>query len=369
MRIKLCLAALLLSAVVANAQNDYKYWSSGKLSWSDYTKSSAIGDDGAASANSFGWETKDSHEEFGNLTVHRVSSNVYLNKSLSWVNPTLATDRQLTYNQLFFDLNELYCRMMLRDIYDPTVNFEVGFLQDYYIGLVAVKMSEINTMSDHGNDTETIAYFDAVIKSQLEALPRTEFKPSSLKKDKHGFGAWVGIGTEFFLGEPGEFLSPVYSMDFGLRYYYTRFFVDGNFAIGALKSREAIDSGSEKIIKGTALSDLRANVYAGYNLYDGSWVRIAPMVGVGFHGISALESDDDEVTPTLIKGMRLIGGLDFDIKTSREAYLLPDDRSLTENCFNLRVFLAKTGFNAGLDGLSLNFGISYAIQFFGLKSW
>ncbi|MBP5636651.1 MAG: hypothetical protein J6X25_03940 [Bacteroidales bacterium] len=372
MRVKFCLAALLLfSAIGLYAQKDNnRYWDSGPLTWGDYTQSSAITEDGSGSSNSFGWETKDAHEEYGNLTVHRVVSRVYLNKAQSWVNPTLATDRQLRYNQLFFDLNELYCRRMLREIYDPDTNFDVGFVQDYYIGLVAVKMTEINTMSDHGTDEATVAYFDTVVQSQLEALPRSEFKPANLKKGTHGFGIRGGLTGEFFMGKPAESLGTVYMMDFGLRYYYNRFFVDAGFGIGALKARDDISTPRINLYKGQILSDIQANGFVGFNLYDGSWVRIAPMAGIGYNGVSLLDTDEeDEITPMALSGLRIMAGLDLDLKATREAYIFPDDRSLAENCLNFRVYLAKTGFNAGMDGLTLNVGISYSLQYFGLKGW
>ena len=371
MRIKLCLAALLLFPTIAlNAQKDYKYWTSGRLSWEDYSRSSGVTEDGSASSNSFGWETKDADEKYGNLTVHRVTSNVYLNKGLSWVNPTLATDRQLKYNQLFFDLNELYCRKMLREIYDPTASFDVSFLQDYYIGLVAVKMTEINTMSDHGMDEATVAYFNTVIQSQLEALPRAEFNPKALKKDKHGFGMRIGVGGESFLGNPASYLTPQYFMDFGLRYYYTRLFVDLGMGVGALKSRGDFYTPKVNVTKGQILSDIQFTAFGGYNVYDGSWVRIAPIAGIGYNGVSIMDTDDDdESAPMALQGMRIMGGLDIDLKTSREAYLFPEDRSLVESCLNLRIFLAKTGFDAGMDGFSLNIGIAYNLELFGLKSW
>ena len=203
MRRKICLALLLLlPALTLNAQNPgYKYWSSGKLDWGDYRKDSSVSADGSSSSNSFGWETKDTTEIFGNLTLHRVASSVYLNKSQSWYVPGQVTDETLRYNQLFFDLNELYCRQMLREVYDPTVEFDVAFLQDYYIGLATVKMAEINVMSDHGNDSETVSYFDTMIQGQLSALPRAPFNPRALKKGKHGFGGKEKEFEQFMRGK------------------------------------------------------------------------------------------------------------------------------------------------------------------------
>ena len=371
MRRLLSLAVLLmLPAIILNAQKTgNKYWSSGKLTWEDYTKSSLLADDGNASANSFGWETKDTTENFGNLTVHRVTSRVYLNKAQSWVNLDLATPQQLLYNQLFFDLNELECRKMLRAIYDPETSFDVGFVQDYYIGVTASKMSEINITSDHGNDTATLAYYDAIIQSQLAALPRGRFNPSGLKKGKHGFGAWGGMGMEFFLGDPGKYLSTMYSIDFGLRYYYSRFFVDANFGMGGLRSLQSFNVGNVTVAGKSALAGLRVGALAGINLYDGSWVRIAPMAGIGHNSLGFLEDETDEYSANFLKGMRIMGGLDFDLKLDRTAYLYPGDRSISENCLNIRVYAAKTGFNAGLDGISINVGIAYACQMWGLKSW
>ena len=361
---------LLLPAIILNAQKPgYKYWSSGKLTWEDYSKSTTQGNDGAASSNSFGWETKDTTETFGNLSVHRVSSQVYLNKAQSWVNPSYATEEQLRYNQLFFDLNELECRKMLREIYDPETSFDVDFVQDYYIGVTASRMSEINLMSDHGSDAATLSYFDAIIQSQLATLPRTPFKASSLKKGKHGFGARGGVGMEIFLDEAGKYLSPMYMMDFGLRYYYYNFFVDANFGVGGLRSRQSFTASGQDIINKSALSDLQVGAFAGYNLYDGRWFRIAPIAGVGYHAVSIMGDDEDDDAPTVLKGMRITGGIDFDIKFDSQAYLYPGDRSIIENNVNLRVYVAKTGFNAGLDGLSLNFGIAYLFQGWALKSW
>jgi hypothetical protein len=370
MRRLLSLAVLLLlPAIILNAQKTgNKYWSSGKLTWEDYTKSSSLADDGSASSNSFGWETKDTTENFGNLTVHRVTSRVYLNKAQSWVNLSFATPEQLRYNQLFFDLNELECRKMLREIYDPETSFEVGFVQDYYIGVTAAKMSEINLMSDHGNDSSTLSYFDTIIQSQLATLPRGRFNPSSLKKGKHGFGARGGMGMEFFLGEPGEYLNTMSMMDFGLRYYYSRFFVDANFGMGALRSKQPFNVGNVNVAGKTGLAELQVGALLGINLYDGPWVRIAPMAGIGYNTLGFLE-DDDEDSVSFLKGMRIMGGLDFDLKVDRTAYLYPNDRSISENCLNIRVYAAKTGFNAGLDGISINVGIAYACQMWGLKSW
>lgn len=370
MRRLLSLAVLLmLPAIILNAQKTNKYWSSGKLTWEDYTKSSSLADDGSASSNSFGWETKDTTESFGNLTVHRVTSKVYLNKSQSWVNPDFATPEQLRYNQLFFDLNELECRRMLRAVYDPETNFDVNFVQDYYIGVTAAKMSEINLTSDHGNDVSTLAYYDTIIQSQLATLPRGEFNPSSLKKGKHGFGAWGGLGMEFFLGEPGEYLGNMWMIDFGLRYYYSRFFVDAGFGMGALRSKQSFNVGNVNVAGNSGLAALQLEALAGINLYDGPWVRIAPMAGIGHNSLGFLEDEDDDNSVNFLKGMRIIGGLDFDLKIDRTAYLYPNDRSISESCLNVRVYAAKTGFNAGLDGISINVGIAYSCQMWGLKSW
>ena len=371
MRRLLSLAVLLLlPAMILNAQKtNYKYWSSGKLTWGDYSKSSTLADDGGASSNSFGWETKDTTESFGNLSVHRVVSKVYLNKSQSWVNPSFATDEQLRYNQLFFDLNELECRKMLREIYDPDTSFDVDFVQDYYIGVTAARMSEINLTSDHGNDESTLAYYDTIIQSQLATLPRTQFKPSALKKGKHGFGARGGIGMEMFLGDPGEYLSNMYMMDFGLRYYYQNFLVDTYFGLGGLRSRQAFTASGQNIAGKSALSELQVGALAGYNVYDGPWFRIAPVAGIGYNVIGLLIDEDEETVPSALKGMRIMGGLEFDIKFDRQAYLYPSDRSIFESNLNLRVYAAKTGFNAGLDGISLNFGVAYLFQGWALKSW
>lgn len=361
---------LLATSLGLNAQKPNKFWNSGKLEWSDYTSTYQLAEGGLASSNSFGWETKDSDRQYGNLTVHRVTSQVYLNGSQSFVNLDFATPAQLMFNQLFFDLNELQCRKMLRDMYDPTTEFDISMIQDYYIGLTAVKMSEITIASDHGRDLETLAYYQAVIGSQLEAFPRTEFNPRSLKKDNHGFGMRIGMGGEFFMGEPGNTISPAFIMDVGLKYYYKWGFAEALFAVGGLGSRQSFNVGMKNYPADQSLTLLQVCGIAGATLYDGAWFRIAPFAGVGYNSMGIPPGDDESSSGSrMFGGTRFLGGLETDIKFSRDASIYPGDRSISESGMNLRFFVAKTGYGGGLDGLSLNFGVSYFFQFWGLKAW
>jgi len=360
---------LLATATVLNAQKPNKFWSTGKLSWNDYTVSSMLAADGAASSNSFCWETKDIDQKFGNLTVHRITSQVYLNGAQSWVNPDFATDNQLVFNQLFFDLNELQCRKMLREMYDPAVNYDAAFLQDYYIGLTAVRMSEITIASDHGRDMETLAYYQAIVGSQLETLTRGEFNPKGLKKDKHGVGFRIGVGGEYFFGTPGEYISPAFVMDMSAKYYYKRAFVELQCGLGGLSTLQNITAGVKEFTARQSLTEFQLCGIAGFSLYDGPWFRIAPYAGFGYNSIGTLADEDDDSESVFIGGTRFLGGIETDIKFSREAYLYPDDRNINETGLNLRLYVARTGFSGGLDGYSLNFSLSYFFQGWGLKSW
>ena len=363
----LLVVLLALPGVVLHAQNK-KYWASGPLSWSDYRQNIHTVEGSDECANSFSWETKDTTQQFGNLTVHRITSSVYLNRKESWVDPEYASDWLLRANQLYFDLNELQCRKMLRDIYDPEVNFEAGFVQDYYIGLTAAKISEINITADHGRDTDAIAYYETIVGSQLQTLPRTEFKGKSLKKGTHGLGLWIGLGGEFFLGGPAETLSPAVTLDFGLKYFFHGAMLGAQIMAGGLGLKKDLETSSYSFYKGEQLSDLQANLFAGYSVYDGPVVRLAPFAGIGYNGLSYDPGDDDS-TIFGPSGMRIIAGLETDFKVARDAYLYPDDRSITEHSLTLRLYGAKTGFSAGLDGYSLNVGLCYSFNGWQLKSW
>lgn len=370
-RLGIAILFLLAAASTLNAQKPNKFWSSGKLSWSDYTKTSQLAEGGLASTNSFGWETKDNVSHYGNLAVRRITSQVYLNGSQSFVNLDFASDKQLVFNQLFFDLNELQCRKMLRDMYDPSTSYDAAVLQDYYIGITAVKMSEITIASDHGRDMETLAYYQAVIGSQLETLPRTEFNPRSLKKDKHGLGFRIGMGGEFFLGSAKQYLRPAFVMDMGLKYYYKWAFAELQLGLGGLNSRSGFSVGLNSYPSGQSISELLACAIAGATLYDGPLFRIAPIAGIGYNSMGVLPGDDDSdsTRSRMFGGMRYFAGLETDIKFSREASIYPDDRSISESGLNLRFFVARTGYSGDLDSFSLNFGLSYFFQFWGLKSW
>jgi hypothetical protein len=85
-------------------------------------------------------------------------------------------------------------------------------------------------------------------------------------------------------------------------------------------------------------------------------------------GLLADEDDEDSETK-FFGGARLMGGLETDIKFSRNAFIYPDERSITENGINLRVYVARAGLGGVLDGYSPNFTVSYFFQSWGLKSW
>ena len=362
----LLVVLLALPGGVLHAQSYKKYWASGPLSWSDYRQNISAVDDSDECANSFSWETKDTVQRFGNLRVHRIASNVYLNRKESWVDPQYASDWLLRANQLYFDLNELQCRKMMRDIYDPTVSFETGFIQDYYIGLTAAKISEINITADHGRDSDAISYYETIVRSQLLTLPRTEYTGTSLKKGKHGLGIWAGFVSEVFLGSAAEYLAPTFCMDFGMKYSYCGAFVETQLIAGWVNVRKAFSTASETFNKGQACDDIQLNSLVGYSLYDGPVVRVAPIAGVGYNGLSYGDEDDTIWGPS---GMRIMGGAEIDFKYLRDAYLYPEDRSIIEQAITLRLYGAKTGFNAGLDGYSLNIGLCYSFGGSMLKSW
>ena len=102
-------ASLLGTTLSAQSiEQSMRPWDAGKLTWDEFL-GEAKGD---TAINMFSWNTEYSQgkQKIGNTTYTYPKFTTYFDQTESWTLPLFKTDAMLQYNQLLFDMLELYSR-------------------------------------------------------------------------------------------------------------------------------------------------------------------------------------------------------------------------------------------------------------------
>ena len=108
------LIVLFAFSYTINCQEYRKYWKDGKLTWDDF-QSEPTKTNASHLAYVLMYQTN--KKVIDNVTYYGVISDAYIDKSLSFVHTNLKDKHHLNYNQVIFNLVEIYKRKLQKRIY------------------------------------------------------------------------------------------------------------------------------------------------------------------------------------------------------------------------------------------------------------
>ena len=108
MRILLTIISIIIIVGVYGQENR-KNWTDGKLTWNDFQeREQSIG---VSELEYFlGYNT--GKHKFNDTTVFRIQTFCYMDRNLSWIDKDFKNNQYLKYNQVIFNIAELYRRKL-----------------------------------------------------------------------------------------------------------------------------------------------------------------------------------------------------------------------------------------------------------------
>lgn len=342
----------LFIIVVSHGQDNRKNWSEGKLTWEDFQeKEESIG---ASELKYFVGYNK-VKQKINDTTVLRIQAFCYVDKNISWVNKIFKNNQYLKYNQVIFDITELYRRKLqyeldrVSSIYEAEVRFNENFAK------LNNQISRFQTESTDGQKQKVIDHWDVVIKKELEIHKNIQIPTFS--KGNFGYAMHVGFGSGVFTGSLGEHFGQTFNFIYGFDFAYKKSILYLNATLSGGKVKKDYIS-TEKWNQGQQVNIAMINVSYGYTLIDKSKIKLSPFIGIGVTELLRRDKDNkDDVLKIVDYNFNF--GLNVDYKIRKRIKLIPSFgvKESMETSIRTRLYITRVNYFDDLNGYSINLAI------------
>lgn len=350
----LVFAVLLIASPHLFAQSfdeGIRYWKDGPLTWDDLTlrqtKDTAICD------LSFRWLYEPDTLRPAWNTVHYTSHpEVVLFKPSSWHNASRRSDLALQYDQILFDLNEVYFRKLLTEYNRKDNQRSFNILGSFYSDEINYKIREMADDTHNGQDSTAVQEY----RTRTDALLASTSYPAPAELRLHlGLSFYGGVSAFMLCGEAASTFMPAIGGNFGMSYMYKRHVIDLMMSMG--DGRLNADFATDNYLwpRGDSYSHGFIGLFYEYMLYHGTTFSVRPMVGIGGRMIDWSTGTGDGKISDDASNTVAVGGLETHFIFART---IRGDGAV-EHSLALKAFAARDIERSGLHAWSLNFGLSY----------
>ena len=357
---------LALAAFASHAQGineSMRYWSEGKLTWNDFEKRNFEGIE--KSYLSPIYHSKFSTQKHGNLTYRGYQIRTGFDKSSTWVRTEHISDRLLRYNQLIFDIAEAYSREMQNEI-NSNSGYGTSYVIEHYANKGKNMIEKLAEESKWGDDISVIERYEREFAEKLQVMPADTIPQIKLKN--WGGGYQIGYSAGIFTGAGKELLKPHHNITLGFVASYKRSHFILDMEMGSGKTRAELPligyvNGSKQEITlpaETGLGHVGIDLDYGYAVYDGSFLKACPFVGVGASIFNKDLDNGDETTTANLGGLNLLAGLNLNWKLKR----VLSSMTYNETAIRTKIYAARTNIVKNAAPVwSINLGIAF--DFYG----
>ena len=328
-----------------------KEWIDGKLTWEDFTERAYRQE---ISELKYNFEYQAGIQEYGNTVVLRNIVYAYINRQQSWINPEYKTEQYLRYNQVIFDIVEVYRRKLQKeaDILGNMFNVEGEFLILY--DSCTYEIEQFYKESKAGSDLESIIYWEQKISDELVEYPNVSIP--KFENRNFGYGMHLGLGLGSFTGSIGKYFTQDIGLTYGFDFAYKKsiLYFNGTLTRGkVIKSYMSDENWHE-----TQKIDLALlNVSYGYAFIDNNKIKLAPFAGFG-----AVELSNRSISNLRFVDGNVVFGINADYKlrtkikliSSTPVAIFTSSKEKVETSIRARFFVSKVNYAPDLNGYSIN---------------
>lgn len=352
----LTLTALLFSIGVI-AQENKKYWSEGKLSWSDFSLKE--NSEGVSELMCF-LRFNTGKEKSEGITVVRYITSCYMDNKLSWVNSSYQTEQYLRFNQVIFDIGEVYRRKLQYELDRANSQAEAERIFKYYHTLCNVEIDKFHRESNKGQYLKSIEFWEERISAELNSLSTDiipEFEHGSI-----GYAMHLGLGSGFFTSSLGQHFSPTFNIIYGFDFAYKKsnLFLNATLAWDKVK-KDYTSVPVWQMNQKVNVAIIEATY--GYSLFENARFKICPFAGLGITELTEANKEKPENRLRMVD-YNLIFGINTDFKIKTRLQLVPNPffngvKEKVETTIRTRLYVTNANYYSDLKGYSVNFTIGF----------
>lgn len=333
------------------AQENRKDWNDGKLTWDDFHKKEQSAE--ASELKYFiGYNT--GKQKSNDTTLIRIQTFCYMDRKLSWINNNFINSQYLKYNQIIFDIAELYRRKLqyeldrANSINEAEIKFSRNYTKMYN------EMDRFKEESSGGQNREVIEQWNLTIKKELNNFGNIDIPKFS--KRNFGYALHVGLGSGRFTGSLGQHFGQTFNFMFGFDFAYKNsiLYLNGTMARGKVKTDYISD---KNWYRGQHANVAIIDVSYGYAIVDKSKVKLSPFAGLGITELSG-ENMDNKEDPLRIVDYNFIFGINADYKIRKRIKLVPNPyfglKESVETSIRARLYITRVSYYNDLNGYSIN---------------
>ena len=332
-------------------QDNRKYWSDGKLTWDDFQEK-MISIDHSDLKYFFGYDPE--KKKSGDSLIVRAGAFCYMDKNSSWINTKYKNDSYLKYNQVIFDITELYRRKLQFEL-DRSKSYnkaQIRFRKIYEE--MTGQIDEFRRESGDGLYEKVTDKWLAYIEDEIDNLAESP-GISAFRKKNFGYGMHVGFGSGIFTGSLGSHFGPTFNfiLGFDLAYKRSIFYLIGTLAGGKVKKDYLSEN---NWYAGQRVNVAIIDISYGYAVIDKPKITLSPFAGLGITELSG-KNRDDEQNDLLNQDYNIIFGLNADYKFRKSVRLTPGMKESFEGSVRARLYITRANYSDDLKGFSVNLTI------------
>jgi hypothetical protein len=273
---------LLLSLSICNSGHAQvvRHWDEGPLQWSDFA-AKPLPD----SSSDYSFFPEIYYRVYNEQLLFNpiVETSIYLNRNTSWIRDAYKNQETLLFFQTYYDLSELYRRLLDQRL--KSISFHgigLGY-SDYYHKLERIfeqtqdeyahELTRYFQETKVGLETERIIGWNNEIENRLDTVNI----PVAVPKD-HIFGMELLMGPSVSYSDMKDVFRDGFNFDLSFYYMYKRLYLLAGleFIVNDLKRDEYLN---QDIPKGTAMNLTYFNAEAGFKFLDNAHFQVTPFTG------------------------------------------------------------------------------------------
>lgn len=340
-----------------NAQHQFKYWHDGKLVWSDFqVKEANLAESSHLVFQIFSVTEK---QVGSDTTFINLKAETVVDKDKSWVKSSQKSAWVLAYNQVIFDIAELYRRQLQIQLNEAATLKQVPNMVKNTLDGCQQEVAKFKSEVPQHDDSTGIERWKSLIRLRLNYLD--DAKAVAYQPGNWGFGLNGGVGSSQFNGAMGDYFLPTWNVNLGLEGAYKRAMLYLNTTISSSYVKETFDyNGTWE--DGTRASFTIIDAALGYAVIDNSRWKLVPNAGAGYTILSTRVTDEylTEHRYTL-SDLNAIGGITVDYKLQHRINKAPNIlfryKEESDLAIRARFYVAKADFNSTINGYTFNVAI------------
>jgi len=333
------------------------YWSDKKLEWTDFKGIPNSYSDYDSELKYFiGYSLKDNY--YDGIHFTSFETYCYIDKSTSWYKSKIASDSYLLYNQILFNICELYSRYL-----EDELNALVGSyayisskaenLLIEYSNRNSDRISEIQFSTNYGTDIQEIMKWSKKIEEELSQNSRKIIPDYQLTGS--GIGGSFELGYGILMGSINSYFSNGPTLSYGFEYNNEPliFYLHGTLVFGNVSKTFTKDY---KIWDKNNHSGLvLINLSIGYNIFENQSFKLSPYFGITLTEFSITDKDKKYDDHQLLSYSPILGIMfDYKFYTSIDIVGYDLNRNKTDWFIRTNFFIVPMTYGNDFSGSSIN---------------